>query len=432
MSMNYQQVLEFLYRRLPRFQQVGGGALKKDLTNIRSLCASLGNPQNKFRSVHIAGTNGKGSSAHTLASVLQSAGYKTGLYTSPHLKDFSERIKIDGKPIEQDSVITFVEENIELIEKVQPSFFELTVALAFQHFAMNSVDIAVVEVGLGGRLDSTNIINPLLSLITNISMDHQKFLGDSLPDIAGEKAGIIKAQVPVVISERQTEIEQTFAKKAESLNSPIHFAQDHFEIIHHHDKRYGQVFRILKDQHHYLEEIYFDLAGHYQKDNLPGVLMIIGLLNQMGFAISEDSILKGFAGIRALTGLKGRWQVLAEQPLMICDTGHNVDAWSWLLGQVEQTDYDQLIMVLGLVDDKDPQPILALLPKEAYYYFCQAQVPRALAAEELKEVAMANGLVGEVIPNVNQAIAQARVRAKPTDLIFIGGSTFVVAEIDDL
>ncbi|MGI9545162.1 MAG: bifunctional folylpolyglutamate synthase/dihydrofolate synthase [Cyclobacteriaceae bacterium] len=430
--MTYKETLEFLYQQLPRFQQVGSAAFKKDLSNIRELCASLGDPQKQFRAIHIAGTNGKGSSAHTLASVLQSAGYKTGLYTSPHLKDFSERIKVDGNPIDQESVVAFVGENGELIEQVQPSFFEMTVALAFKYFAQAKVDIAVIEVGLGGRLDSTNIIDPLVSLITNISMDHQKFLGDSLSDIAGEKAGIIKEEVPVVIGERQPEISQIFERKAESLEAPIYFAQDYFEVSHLEDNSGGQQFEIRKNNHTYLKDVYLDLAGHYQKDNLPGVLMTADLLNQMGFDISENAIRKGFAQIRDLTGLKGRWQVVAEQPLMICDTGHNVGAWSRLLGQLEQANYDQLIIVLGLVDDKDPYPILELLPSEAYYYFCQAQVPRALEAEMLKEAALVNGLVGEVVSDVNQAITQARKKAKPADLIFIGGSTFVVAEIDNL
>lgn len=430
--MTYAQVLEFLYQRLPRFQQVGGAALKKDLTNIRKLCASLGDPQREFRSIHIAGTNGKGSSAHTLASVLQCAGYKTGLYTSPHLKDFSERIKVDGNPISHESVVAFVEGNKELIEQVQPSFFEMSVALAFKYFAENNVAIAVVEVGLGGRLDSTNILDPLVSLITNISMDHEKFLGNSLSDIAGEKAGIIKPQVPVVIGLKQQETQQTFEKKAKSLNAPLYFAQDHFEVIHFKDQQEGQTFKVLNEGQMFFEQVYLDLAGHYQKDNLPGVLMTLDLLNQMRFDISDNAIRRGFAQIRDSTGLKGRWQVLAQQPLIICDTGHNVGAWSRLLGQLEQTKYDQLVMVLGVVDDKDPQPILELLPKEAYYYFCQAKVPRAMEAERLKEAAQANELIGEVVRNVNQAIAGARKRAKSEDLVFIGGSTFVVAEIDSL
>jgi len=410
--MDYQQTLEYLFRALPMYQRIGKSAYKKNLDNTLALCEALGNPQNKFKTVHVAGTNGKGSSSHMLSAILQSAGYKTGLYTSPHLKSFTERIRIDGDQITQQAVIDFVNDHKVLIEEIKPSFFEITVAMAFDYFASQFVDIAVIEVGLGGRLDSTNVISPEVSLITNIGLDHQEMLGDTLEAIAVEKAGIIKKKVPVVIGKRQPETRVVFEKAAKKLNSPIIFAEEAYPNNRN--------------------SFELQLKGNYQHQNVSGVLAVVNLLNANGFNISSDDIKYGLANTVDLTGIKGRWQKLQEQPLMICDTGHNVDGIQMILKQILRIPHKELHIVWGMVDDKDSRPMLSLLPKDGKYYFCQANVPRAKKAQLLYEEAGKFGFKGEIVEDVNNAIAAAKQQANKDDLIFIGGSTFVIAEIADL
>ncbi len=410
--MDFQQTLDYLFSALPMYQRIGKSAYKKNLDNTLALCEALGNPQTQFKSVHIAGTNGKGSSAHMISAILQSAGYKTGLYTSPHLKSFTERIRINGIEILEQAVIDFVMDHKHLIEEIKPSFFEITVVMAFEYFARQKVDIAVIEVGLGGRLDSTNVITPEVSLITNISLDHQEMLGDTLPLIAIEKAGIIKEGVPIVIGQRQIEIEDIFINRASALNSPIVFGEDQFPI----------------------DENNFDLQlrGDYQQNNLPGVLSIVDHLVKKGYKITHDHIQNGLINTSDLTGLKGRWQILQEDPAMICDTGHNVAGIQLILKQLSRMAYNQLHIVWGMVDDKDSESVLSLLPNEAKYYFCQANVPRAKKAQLLFEEANIMGLDGVLIEDVNESINAASQNADKSDLIFIGGSTFVVAEIANL
>ncbi|CAN5121493.1 folylpolyglutamate synthase/dihydrofolate synthase family protein [soil metagenome] len=423
---DYTAVLEYLYGALPMFQRIGAAAYKDNLTNTIKLCEAIGNPQHRFKTIHVAGTNGKGSSSHMLAAIFQSAGYKTGLYTSPHLKAFTERIKIDGKEIDQRSVVDFVNEIQPVIDEIHPSFFEVTVAMAFQYFANEKVDIAVIEVGLGGRLDSTNVITPELSLITNISYDHKNLLGDTLEKIAFEKAGIIKPRIPVVVSQRQAEVENVFLKKASVEYSEIVFASD---LIVLEDS--GTLMKV-----HIADKLWIslepELMGEYQRKNIPGVLISILELRKLGWNVSDKAIKDGIAKVVRLTGLKGRWQKLGENPLVICDTGHNPDGIKQVVHQIRSTPHEQLHVVLGAVNDKEISDILSLLPKEATYYFCQAKIPRALDAISLAEQAKRFGLHGKVISDVNEAYHEALRSAKKNDMIFIGGSTFVVGEINEL
>ncbi len=419
MNDSYQQAIDYLYTSLPVFQRVGASAYKPDLSNTLELCKALDNPHLKFRSIHVAGTNGKGSSSHMLAAILQTAGYKTGLYTSPHLKEFTERIKINGAEISKEFVVDFVNRMKPVLEKIQPSFFEATVAMAFDYFVQEKVDIAVIEVGLGGRLDSTNVITPEVSLITNISWDHMDLLGDTLQKIASEKAGIIKPNVPVVIGERQKEVEDVFIKKSLETNSPIIFAEDKYGI-----KALG-IGRFMVSNAVPFE---LELKGGYQAKNLVGILAVIDELRKKGFSISQKDISHGLQKTIQLTGLKGRWQKLNDKPLIICDTGHNEAGIKEVLKQIDDQKYDRLHVVWGTVKDKDVSKILSLLPKSANYYFCQAKIPRAMPVSELKDKAKAFGLMGEIIEDVNEAIATANAG----DMIFIGGSTFVVAEIENL
>lgn len=424
--MTYQQTLDYLYQNLPMFQRVGAVAYKKDLTNTLALCEVLGNPHLKFKSIHIAGTNGKGSSSHMTASVLQAAGYKTGLYTSPHLKEFTERIRVNGKEVTQEFVIDFVERIKPAIESIKPSFFEITVAMAFDYFAKEQVDVAVIEVGLGGRLDSTNVITPVVSLITNISWDHADILGDTLPKIAFEKAGIIKSHVPVVVSEWQQEVRGVFTEQARKQRSTLTIASEKYRV----ERIAPGVFEVKSDLEQF--EVRLDLLGIYQTKNLAGVLAIVDVLIENGFKISREQLLKGLANVTALTGLKGRWQTVSKDPLIICDTGHNEAGVSEILHQFNEVKFNRLHMVWGMVKDKDITKILAMLPKDASYYFCQAKIPRAMDAQELKSKATNAGLQGEVFPDVNEAIAQAKINYRKGDLIFVGGSTFVVAEVENL
>ncbi|WP_299708585.1 folylpolyglutamate synthase/dihydrofolate synthase family protein [uncultured Pontibacter sp.] len=430
--MTYQECLDYLYQQLPMFQRIGNAAFKKSLDNIIALCDALGQPQHKFKTVHVAGTNGKGSSSHMLAAVLQSAGYKTGLYTSPHLKSFTERVRVNGVELPQDYLIQFVEEHKDLFERVKPSFFEMTVALAFKYFADEQVDVAVIEVGLGGRLDSTNIITPEVSLITNIGFDHQALLGDTLAEIAGEKAGIIKPHTPAIISTKQSEIAQVFTQKAKQEQAPLYFATDTLQVQPKEQRLDGQVFDVYRDGELWLSSLQSDLAGIYQQYNLPGVLQTVLLLQERGYIIPESAIRQGIADTKGITGLKGRWQILNDRPLTICDTGHNLDGIKQILAQLEALNPKQVHMVFGAVNDKDVTTIMQLLPKRYTYYFCQAQIPRALPVTELKEKADLIGLKGDAYTSVAEAIATAKANAQPDEVIFIGGSTFVVAEIEEL
>ncbi|PRY15553.1 dihydrofolate synthase/folylpolyglutamate synthase [Pontibacter ummariensis] len=430
--MTYQECLDYLYQQLPMYQRIGNAAFKKSLDNIVALCDALGQPHHQFKSIHVAGTNGKGSSSHMLAAVLQESGYKTGLYTSPHLKSFTERVRVNGQELPQDYLIRFVEQNKGLFEKIKPSFFEMTVALAFRYFADEQVDVAVIEVGLGGRLDSTNIITPELSLITNIGFDHQALLGNTIGEIATEKAGIIKAGVPVVISTRQQEAEDVFVAKAAQMNAPIYFAPDHVRVERTVGDQKHQVFQVYKEEKRYLEGLELDLTGNYQQYNLPGVLQALALLQEQGYLIPEPALRSGLANTKSLTGLKGRWQVLNEEPLTICDTGHNVDGVRQIVDQLEALEPKQVHVVFGAVNDKDVSVILQLLPKKYRYYFCQAAIPRALPVQELQAKAREAGIIGGAFVTVGEAIHAAKANAKPDEVIFIGGSTFVVAEIDEL
>ncbi|MFT6828285.1 MAG: dihydrofolate synthase/folylpolyglutamate synthase [Roseivirga sp.] len=393
------------------YQRIGNSAFKKDLTNTLMLCEALGNPQNEFKSIHIAGTNGKGSSSHMIASVLQSAGYKVGLYTSPHLKSFTERIRINGRPISEEGVVDFVARLKPTIDQVQPSFFEMTVAMAFDYFRNEEVDVAVIEVGLGGRLDSTNIITPEISLITNIGFDHMDMLGDTLEKIAFEKAGIIKDSVPVVIGETQTETRSVFLKIVKERNANITFA-DQFGLN--------------------WQEYDLDLFGSYQQKNIKGVLVTLNKLKNLGWKITEENIKEGLAEVRSKTGLKGRWQQLAESPLIICDTGHNKEAFDYIIPQIEATPYQQLFMVLGFVNDKKLDELIPKLPKGAHFVFCEAKVPRAMKLDQIKTLTEPFALNAEYVLDVNEAIQLAKSKANKDDMIYIGGSTFVVAEIEDL
>jgi dihydrofolate synthase/folylpolyglutamate synthase len=434
--MNYQETLDYLFHALPMFQRVGASAFKKDLHNTIALCNHLRNPERKFKSIHIAGTNGKGSTSHSMAAILQSAGYKTGLYTSPHLKSFTERIRIDGKEIAEDAVVQFVAENKDFLDKLKPSFFEMTVGMAFWYFVQEKVDIAVIEVGMGGKFDSTNLVTPELCIITNIGWDHMQFLGDTLPLIAGEKAGIIKDQVPVIISQTQEETSSVFKEKAAEMKAEIVFADQVWKVrkIGIGEKRLGNrnsaSFQVINNNQKH--EVEFGLLGDYQRFNLPGILEGVAQLRKQGWKISDESLKTGLLEVTTLTGLKGRWQILAEKPLTICDTGHNEPGIKEILDQLKTYSFKQLWMVIGMVQDKDISKILALLPKDANYIFCQAEIPRALAADQLAAKASEAGLKGEIIPNVNEAYNFARKNAGQDDLIFVGGSTFVVAEIEDL
>lgn len=435
--MNYSETLHYLYSRLPMFSSQGKAAIKPGLQNTIKFCKELGNPQEKFKSVHVGGTNGKGSTSHMLAAVLQSAGYKTGLYTSPHLRDFRERIRIDGKMISEKEVIQFVEDHQQYIEELEPSFFEVTVAMAFEHFAINHVDIAIIEVGLGGRLDSTNVIHPELCVISNIGYDHMDILGNSLNEIATEKAGIIKQGVPLVISQRQNEVQDIFINKALEMHSDHTFASDEWEIFRSSTQNSSTEFLKLEIRQKIntiapvfnFDSLELDLTGSYQLKNLAGVLSAIKRLRIKGYQINDLDVISALKEVKTLTGLMGRWQTLDKDPLIICDTGHNEDGICEVMKNISITPHQNLHMVIGMVKDKDISKILTLLPKKAFYYFCQPDIPRAKPANELQLEAREFGLKGEYYTSVNAALNAAKKNAENNDLIFIGGSTFVVAEI---
>ncbi|MEL5895996.1 folylpolyglutamate synthase/dihydrofolate synthase family protein [Bacteroides sp. GD17] len=407
--MDYQNTLTYLYNSVPMFQQIGGSAYKEGLENTLTLDAHFGHPHHAFRSIHVAGTNGKGSCSHTIAAILQEAGYRVGLYTSPHLVDFRERIRVNGQPISEEYVIRFVEEERSFFEPLQPSFFELTTAMAFRYFADEKVDVAVIEVGLGGRLDCTNIIHPDLCIITNISFDHTQFLGDTLEKIAGEKAGIIKSGVPVVIGETTPETKPVFLKKAQEMDAPIYFAEEN-------------------DREDY-SGVECELKGLYQIKNTRTVLTALPLLKEANYRLDEQSIRSGFAHVVELTGLMGRWQKLQDAPALICDTGHNVGGITYIVEQLRQQSYRQLHIVIGMVNDKDIRGVLALLPREAIYYFTKASVKRALPEKELQDLASAAGLQGTCYPDVPAAVRAAQEKSLPEDFIFVGGSSFIVADL---
>lgn len=415
------------------FSIQGKAAIKPGLDNTIRLCESLGNPQDKFKSIHIAGTNGKGSSSHMLAAIFQQAGYKTGLYTSPHLRDFRERIRINGEMISETEVIDFVSSQSELIKTLEPSFFEVTVAMAFHFFAQNNVDIAIIEVGLGGRLDSTNIIRPELSLITNIGFDHMNILGGTLTQIAGEKAGIIKQNTPVIISQKQSEIESVFKTKAAEMNSKITFANDEWDIYRSTENSDSSEFLKLeikqKNKIFQFSSLELDLTGTYQVKNLAGVLSAVKELRAAKYNLNDDSVQTALKNVKSLTGLMGRWQTLEKKPLIICDTGHNEDGIREVLSNISLTTYRNLHMVIGMVKDKEIEKILQLLPKNAMYYFCQPDIPRAKPSIELKNEALHYDLRGNSYDKVSEALEAAKANAHAEDLIFIGGSTFVVAEV---
>jgi dihydrofolate synthase/folylpolyglutamate synthase len=401
--MTYQKTLDWMFAQLPMYQNQGKTAFKKDLTNSIALSKELGSPEETFKTVHVGGTNGKGSTSHMIASVLQEAGYKVGLYTSPHLKNFTERIRINGQEISKESVVEFISENKQFLEKQNLSFFEMTVGMAFDYFAKQKVDIAIIEVGLGGRLDSTNIITPEVSVITNIGLDHTQFLGETLPEIAFEKAGIIKNGVPVIVGERQEVIQQVFLDKASVCNSEILFASDN-------ECNYKT-----------------DLLGDYQSNNIKTAAKSIEQLK--GFTVSEKNIKKGLLNVVENTSIKGRWQVLQNEPKIICDTAHNKEGLSCTLKQLQNEKYKNLHIVLGVVYDKKLNDVLPMFPEKATYYFCKPNIPRGLSEKILKEEASKFGLNGNSFNSVNQAFEEVKLKADNEDIIYIGGSTFVVAEI---
>ena len=399
--MNYKDTISYLYEKLPMYQRSGSIAYKKDIGNIIKASEILGNPHLDFKSIHIAGTNGKGSTSHMISSILQEAGYKVGLYTSPHLKDFRERIKINGNMISKRFVINFIKKHKSNFEKIHMSFFELTVAMAFNYFSEENIDIAVIECGLGGRLDSTNIILPEVSVITNISLDHTDLLGDTLEKIALEKSGIIKKNTPVIIGREQKETKRIFEQKASKENSKIIYAKNF--------------------------NYKCDLKGYYQKENIDTAITTIKNLNK--FKIAEKDIKKGLNKIVKNTSLLGRWQTMSNEPLIICDTAHNIDGLNEVVNQINKIQFNNLHFIIGLVNDKNIDSILSILPKKAYYYFCQAKVPRAMNKTDLQIESKKFNLKGEIFHSVKKALNQAKKRAKRNDLIFVGGSTFVVAEI---
>jgi dihydrofolate synthase / folylpolyglutamate synthase len=426
--MTYSETLEYLYNKLPMFSRIGSDAIKKDLTNTLLICEALGNPQNKFKSIHIAGTNGKGSVSHMLAAILQTAGYKTGLYTSPHLYDFRERIKVDGIMVSEGFVIDFTERVKPLIEKIQPSFFEITVAMAFEYFAQQKVDVAVIETGLGGRLDSTNIITPQLSIITNISYDHMNILGNSLEEIAGEKAGIIKQKVPVVVGEYLEATKPVFDQKAKEKNATIYYAQNYLtDILHSLTPNYLQIIYERMDR---LEvRIETDLQGIYQVNNVRTVLTALQILDKNNWKVLPIDILNGLKNVKKLTGLHGRWEVIQNNPPVVLEVAHNEDGIKRMLQHIALLDFNQLHIIFGVVKDKEFSKVLELLPKNASYYFTQAHIPRALPGNQLQEEAKKIGLEGAVYESVNLALDDALKKAAPDDLIIICGSIFLVAEV---
>lgn len=428
---SYQETLDFLFKQLPMYQREGQAAFKKDLTNIIALCKELGNPHDEFNSIHIAGTNGKGSTAHLIACLFQTRGLKVGLYTSPHYSDFRERIKINGEYISEEAVVDFVNNHGALFEKIQPSFFEITVAMAFDYFAKEEVDVAIIETGLGGRLDSTNIMLPDLSVITNISLDHQSMLGDTLPEIAGEKAGIIKEEVPVVIGETQEEVKSVFEDKAKAMRADIVFADKTYRAELKQEVGDASVYTIYRNGKACYNDVKVDLQGPFQEKNMTTLFQCIESINDLNLfkMIREYDIRNGLPKLRELTNYKGRWQRLQENPTVICDSAHNESGLTYTMGALEKMTFDNLHIVLGMVNDKEVEKMLKFFPVKATYYFCKAAIPRGLPAGILRDKAAGLGLNGDIYDSVKDALAAAKKEAKKTDLIYVGGSTFVVAEV---
>ena len=423
--MTYQETIDYLFNSTPLFQNVGKDAYKEGLENTHLLDEHFGHPHRQFKTIHVAGTNGKGSCSHTLAAILQSAGYKVGLYTSPHLVDFRERIRINGTPVSEAYVIDFVENHRAFFEPLHPSFFELTTAMAFNYFAEQQVDVSVIEVGLGGRLDCTNIIRPDLCVITNISFDHVQFLGDTLAKIASEKAGIIKEGIPVVIGETTPETKPVFAEKAIQVNAPIHFAEEEQFLLESSINEQGK--RIYQTKEY--ADVEGELGGLCQIKNTNTLLSAIRILQDIGYNINDTHVREGFAHVCSLTGLMGRWQKILETPVAFCDTGHNKAGIQYIVEQLSRQTYRQLHIVMGMVNDKDISGVLAMLPKDAIYYFTKASVSRALNENEVKRLAGEAGLEGNTYPSVKDAFEAAQASAHPDDFIFIGGSTFIVADL---
>jgi len=428
--MDYAQTVDYLFNKLPMYSRIGAAAYRKDLTNTWQLTDAIGNPERKFKSIHIAGTNGKGSTSHMLAAVFQEAGYKTGLYTSPHLKDFRERIRVNGEMIDEAFVVDFVGRIRGVSEQMDPSFFEITVVMAFDYFVQQKVDIAIIEVGLGGRLDSTNIITPELSVITNIGFDHMNMLGNTLAAIAFEKAGIIKKGIPVVVGETHPETAPIFSQRAHEEEAPIRFADQQRYVTDWKYQRHTLVAEVTTSP--VADDVTFytlDLAGIYQAKNLVTVLEAVHVMSGKGWKLDPKTVLRALAKVKKLTGLHGRWEVIHEHPDVVLDVAHNEDGIRQVLRQVELSDHEELHVVLGMVNDKAIDGILSLLPRNAHYYFTRAQIPRALPEEELAAQGNAVGLQGRSYRTVAEALADARSRARPRDLIVVCGSVFVVAEV---
>lgn len=433
--MTYQEAVDYLYSRLPSFQVQGDRAYKPGLESTLALCSELGNPQSRFPTVHIGGTNGKGSTSHMLASVLQAAGYRVGLYTSPHLKSFTERIRIDGKPIAETEVVDFVERIKPVIERISPSFFEVTVAMAFDLFARAKVDIAIIEVGMGGRLDSTNVINPLLSLVTNISLDHQTHLGNTLLLIAIEKAGIIKAGVPFVLSETPADpdVLAVFVNKAKDLGAALQIGDQEYETIENQYNPVNGSIRLRSSHSNDQFDYTLDLLGDYQTSNVKGVLTALSILkDQYDYQISDDNVKIGLASVVSTTGLKGRWQVLQYEPFVVADTAHNPAGLSLTIRQFMAQPAKAHRFVLGFVADKDVNKVLELLPENGIYYYCQPSVQRAMPSQTLNLLAKDANRAGKEFTNVNSAFLQVLTDASPEDVVYIGGSTFVVADLEGI
>ena len=428
--MNYQQTLTYLYAKLPMFSRVGAVAYKADLTNTILLCNAINNPQNSFKSIHIAGTNGKGSTSHLLASILQTAGYKTGLYTSPHLKDFRERIKINGAMCDEQFVVNFIQKIKPQIEAIQPSFFELTVAMAFEYFSQQNVDIAVIETGLGGRLDSTNIINPLLSIITNIGFDHTNLLGNTLPEIAFEKAGIIKQNTPIVIGEYLPQTKNIFLAKAAKENAKIVFAQDNYLVTNYQYQHNKLEVNVKRKDTEIVKKYALDLTGIYQIKNLITVLESCNQLNKLGLNLTDETIENAVFQTKNKTGLLGRWQCIQQNPTIILDVAHNVDGMKQVIDQLKYLTYKKLHLIIGMVKDKDVNAVLELLPKNATYYFTKAQIERAMQEDDLQQLALNHSLLGTAFVNVNMALNCAKSNASIDDLILVCGSVFLIGEVE--
>ena len=422
--MTYQETINYLFTSAPLFQNVGGDAYKEGLYNTYQLDEHFGHPHQRYKTIHVAGTNGKGSCSHTLASILQASGLKVGLFTSPHLVDFRERIRVNGQMVSEEYVIDFVEQHRSFFEPLHPSFFELTTAMAFKYFAEQDVDVAVIEVGLGGRLDCTNIISPEVCVITNISFDHVAFLGNTLAKIAGEKAGIIKRDTPVVIGETVKETRPVFEAKATEVNAPIYFAEKEKEILKHRfNAKGGITYQTAK-----YGKVIGELGGYCQQKNASTILCAISRLKERRFRISDENIREGFSHVCEMTGLMGRWQTLNAAPKVVCDTGHNVGGFRWITKQLNKV-HAPMRIVFGMVNDKDISGVLSMMPKHATYYFCQASVKRALPHEDIKQKAKAYGLEGNSYPTVAQAYKAALADAQAEDFIYVGGSSFVVADL---